>query len=73
MNPPLLRRSINDDYRTLRARSSIFHIHLNLFLVIISLSSSQFYNIVDVNYIFSKLLHLFLISNEKGNTIVDFI
>ena len=28
-------------------------------------SSSQFYKILDVNYIFSKLLNLFLISNEK--------
>ena len=28
----------------------------------------QFYNILDVNYIFKKLLN-FLISNEKGNLI----
>ena len=32
-------------------------------------SSNQFYNIENVNYIFSKLLNWFLISNEKGNSI----
>ena len=32
-------------------------------------SSSEFYNIIDVNCIFSKLLNLFLISNEKRNSI----
>ena len=45
----------------LRARFYILHIHLSLFLVIWYRSSSQFYNIVDVNYIFSKLLNLFVI------------
>ena len=30
---------------------------------------SSTYAIVDVNYIFSKLLNLFLLSNEKGNPI----
>ena len=53
----------------LRAWSYILRIHLSLFFVIWYWSSSQFYNIVDVNYIFSKLLDLFMISNEKGISI----
>ena len=52
----------------LRARFYILRIHLTLFLVIWSWSSSQFYNIVGVNCIFSKLINLFLISNEKRNS-----
>ena len=43
----------------LRARSYILRIHISLFLVIWYWSSSQFYNIVDVSYIFSKLLNFF--------------
>ena len=56
--------------RSLRfAQSYILRIDLSLFLVIWYWSKSQVYNIVDVNYIFSKLLNLFSISNEKGNSI----
>ena len=51
------------------ARSYILRIHITLFLIIWYWSSSQFYNIVDVNYIFTKLLNC-LISNEKGNSII---
>ena len=63
---------ISRDYKRilknlLCAWSYILCIHLNLFLVIRYWSSSQFYNVVDVNYIFLKLLNLFLISNEEGN------
>ena len=56
-------------HRALRDRSYILQIHLSLFLVIWYWSLSQFYNIVIVDYILSKLLNLFLISNEKGNSI----
>ena len=58
-----------DTIVALRARSYILYIHLSLFLVIWYWNWSQFYNIVDVNYIFLKLLNLFLILNEKGNSI----
>ena len=57
---------------TLRARSYILRMQTSLFLVIWYWSSSQFFNIVDVNHIFLKLIILFLISNEKGNSILDF-
>ena len=53
----------------LRAQFYILCIHASLFLVIGYWSSSKFYNIVNVNYIFSKLINLLLISNEKGNSI----
>ena len=53
----------------LHARSYILCIHTSLFLVIWYWSTNQFYNIFDVNHIFSKLQNLFLISNEKGNSI----
>ena len=55
-----------DSFVALRARSYILHIVISLFLVILYRSSSQFYNIVDVNYIFTKLLN-FLISHKTGN------
>ena len=52
-----------------RARFYILRLHISLFLVIfLYLNSSQFYNIIDVNYIFTKLLNFF-ISNKKGNSI----
>ena len=53
----------------LRDWSYILRIHSSLFLVIWYWSTSQFYNIVNVNYIYSKLLNLYLISNERGNLI----
>ena len=57
----------HDSIVALRARSYILRMHSSLSLVIWYKSSSQFYNIVNVNYTFSKLLNLFLTSNEKGN------
>ena len=54
-----------DSIVALRTRSYIFRMHIGLFLVIWYWSSSQFFNIVDVNHIFSNLLNLFLVSNEK--------
>ena len=53
----------------LRARFYILCIHISLFLVIWFWSSNHFNNTIYVNYIFSKLLNLFLISNKKGNSI----
>ena len=53
-----------DSKVALRARSYILWIHLGLFFVIWYWSSNQFYNIVDVNYIFSKLVNFFFISND---------
>ena len=58
----------NNSIVTPRARSYVLCIHWNLFLII-WYWSFEFYNIVNVNYIFSKLLNLFLISNGKGNSI----
>ena len=54
------------------ARSYILHsigIHSSLFLVILYCSSSQICNIVNVDHIFSKLLNLFFILTENGNSI----
>ena len=52
-----------------RARSYILNKYSCLFLVIWYWSSSRFYNIVNVNYIFSNLLTLFLILNQEENLI----
>ena len=51
-----------------RTQSYILRVHTTLFLIIWYWSSSQFYNIVDMNYIFTVLLN-FLIPNEKENSI----
>ena len=56
-----------DSIVALRARYYVLHIHITLFLVNWYWSLSQFYNVVDVNYISRKLLNL--IWNEKGNSI----
>ena len=61
----MLRALFNLDL-VVRARTYILRTHSRLFLVIWYWSSIQFYNIVNVNYIFSKLLE-FLIPNGKGN------
>ena len=47
------------------AQSFILRIHVNLLLVIWYWNSNQFYNIENVNNIFSKLLNLFSTSNQK--------
>ena len=52
-----------------RARSYILRIQISLFLVICAEAQVNFFNIVDVNHIFSKILNFLLISNEKGNSI----
>ena len=53
-----------DFYKSLSYSSHTY----NLFFVIWYWSSSQFYNILDVIYIFTKLLNFFILS-EKGNSI----
>ena len=57
-------RSVLFGHRASRS-AYIFCMHSNLFSVNWYWSSSQFYNIVNLNDIFSKSLNLFLILNEK--------
>ena len=62
-------RSVLFGFCALRSILYSLHTYKFIFPCNLILKLKLIFNIVDVNYIFSKLLNLFLISNKKGNSI----